>query len=664
VIGVSFRMAFAGAMADGRPGLALVELSVVEQRYRAVLEAAAGLPVTEVAARYEVSRQSVHAWIIRYREGGLGALADRPRRPDTCPHQVSAEIEAAVCEMRREHPRWGPLRLVHELAKAGVAPVPSRMSAYRALVRHGLIQPGARNRRKDTYQRWEREAAMALWQIDIMGGAFLAGGTEAKIVTGIDDHSRYCVICQVVVRATGRAVCLAFAAALARFGVPEEVLTDNGKQFTDRFGKGGEVLFDRICRDNGIIHRLTLPRHPTTTGKVERFHGSLRRELLDDAVPFADLAAAQAAVDAWRQEYNTTRPHQALGMASPAERFTSARGSEADQLLPLRLPAVLSPVPATEPGQGRAGRDFTHLAWPGTLQDTASGNNGAGQPAPDHPVKLAGVLPPGPSQDTGQTPAPCSAPDTLQAYHGGPVAFDRVVPASGNMQAAGRQFWLGPRRAGQVITFWADTDVIHLTAAGLRVKSVRSHLSSADLARLAATGARPGGPPPLPKAQPGAAIEVERVVSKDGQVHLAGRYVIAAEILGGRRVGVRIEQNTLMFFDPATRELLRTRPSPLTWDQARTIRGASPAGPPPRPSTEPVTAQRRASNTGIIMIAGQKIALGRIHAGRVVTVHVAEHTITIDLGGDDTRTVRRTTNQPVRSIKAHRPREVRATHVS
>jgi transposase InsO family protein len=562
----------------------------VGQRYRAVLEAVSGVPVTEVAARYEVSRQRVHAWIARYRQGGLGGLADRPERPDTCPHQVSAEIEAAVCELRREHPRWGPVRLVHELARAGVSPVPSRMSAYRALVRHGLVEPGARERRKDTCQRWEREAAMALWQLDIVGGAFLADGTEAKIVTGIDDHSRYCVICQVVVRATGRAVCLAFAAALAEFGVPEEVLTDNGKQFTGRFGTGGEVLFDRICRDNGIIHRLTLPRHPATAGKVERFHGSLRRELLDDAVPFTDLAAAQAAVGAWRQEYNTTRPHQAIGMASPAERFISARGGEAEKLLPLRLPAVLSPVPATEHSQGRAGRDFTHLAWPGTLQDTASGNNGAGKPAPDHRDQFAGVLPPGPSQDTGQTPVPRSAAETLRAYHGGAVEFERVVPPGGNMQAAGRQFWLGPRRAGQVITFWADTDVIHLTAAGLRVKSARSHLSTAGLAKLAATGARPGGAPPLPKAQPGAAIEVERAVSKDGQVRLAGRYVIAAEIPGGRRAGIRIEQNTLMFFDPATRELPRTRPSPPTWDQACTIRGASPAGPPPRPPAEPVTA--------------------------------------------------------------------------
>jgi transposase InsO family protein len=644
--------------------MALVELSIVEQRYRAVLEAAAGVPVTEVAFHVGVSRQSVHAWIRRYAEGGLGGLADRPRRPDTCPHQVSAEIEAAVCELRREHPRWGPVRLVHELATAGISPVPSRMSAYRALVRHGLVEPGARRRRKDIYQRWERETPMALWQIDIMGGAFLSDGTEAKIVTGVDDHSRYCVICQVVARATGRAVCLALAAALVKYGVPEEILTDNGKQFTDRFGKGGEVLFDRICRDNGIIHRLTAPRHPTTTGKIERFHGSLRRELLDDVVPFADLATAQAALNTWVEQYNTTRPHQALSMASPAERFTSAQGSEAARLLPLRLPAILSPVPSGSGDQGRAGQGFTHLAWAGTLQDAPPGDQGAGQAAPGHKIKFTGILPPSPGQDTGQTPAPRSVPAAVRAYGGGPVEFERVAPPSGNMEVTGRQFWLGSRRAGQVITFWADTDVIHLTAAGLRVKSVRSHLSTADLGKLIATGARPAGPPPLPKAEPGAAIEVERVVSKDGAIHLANRNILAAEILGGRRVGVRIEENTLMFFDPQTRDLLRTRPSPLTWEQACRLQGASPAGPPPRPSAEPITVQRRASNTGVIMVAGQKVALGRIHAGQVVTVHVADHTVTVDLGGDDIRTIRRTTTQAVRSIKAHRPRKARTTHVS
>src|SRR5262245_2865452 len=312
----------------------------------------------------------------------------------------------------------------------------------------------------------------------------------------------------------------------------------------------------------------------------------------------------------------------------------------------------------------RAGALPTWLG-PGPCRAPHRGITGQGRPPPITKPSLLAPFPPGQARTPGKPPVPRSVTTGVRAYDGGPVQFERVVPPSGNMEVTGRQFWLGPRRAGQVITCWADTDVIHLTAGGLRVKSVRSHLSVADLARLIATGARPAGPPPLPKAEPGAAIEVERVVSKDGAVHLASRYVLAAEILGGRRVGIRIEDNTLMFFDPATRELLRTRPSPLTWDQARRLWGASPAGPPPRPSAEPITAQRRASNTGVIMIAGQKIALGRIHAGRVVTVHVAEHTITIELGGDDTRTIRRTTTDPVRRVKAQRPSQPRkAAHVS
>ena len=110
-----------------------------------------------------------------------------------------------------------------------------------------------------------------------------------------------------VERATGRAVCLALAAALARFGVPDHILTDNGKQFTSRFGRGGEVLFDKICRHNGITHRLTQPASPTTTGKIERFHLTLRRELLDDHPPFESLPAAQDAVDEFVRGYNVDR---------------------------------------------------------------------------------------------------------------------------------------------------------------------------------------------------------------------------------------------------------------------------------------------------------------------------------------------------------------------
>lgn len=127
----------------------LWERSVVEQRYDAVMEVVRnGLPVTVVAERYGVARQSVHAWLRRHRDGGLKGLTDRSHRPVSCPHQMPAAVEARVCELRRAHPGWGPQRLHYELARAGVAPVPSRSGVYRALVRNGLIQPGARRRRR------------------------------------------------------------------------------------------------------------------------------------------------------------------------------------------------------------------------------------------------------------------------------------------------------------------------------------------------------------------------------------------------------------------------------------------------------------------------------------------------------------------------------------
>ncbi len=300
----------------------LVELSVMEQRYQAVLAVVQdGWKVTEVARRLGVSRQSVHNWILRYEKGGLAALADRSHRPASCPHQTQPELEALICELRREHPGWGPRRLEHQLAKAGVSPVPSRSSIYRCLKRHGLVELRRRRKRRDEYRRWERERPMQLWQMDVMGGVLLEDGTELKILTGVDDHSRFCVAAGLMRRAISKAVCETFAASLRRYGIPDEILTDNGKVFTGRFGpQPVEVMFDRICRENGISHRHTAVRSPTTTGKIERFHQSLRKEFLADRT-FPSMQAAQEALDAWVEDYNRVRPHQALDMATPAERF-------------------------------------------------------------------------------------------------------------------------------------------------------------------------------------------------------------------------------------------------------------------------------------------------------------------------------------------------------
>lgn len=341
---------------------------------------------------------------------------------------------------------------------------------------------------------------------------------------------------------------------------------------------------------------------------MERFHGTFRPDFLDQVGPFTSIEQAQAAVDVWVADYNAQRPHQGLDdkfPVTPAERFEPVPAADRE-LIELWLPPSLVSIPAV-----------TAVANPGNESEVG----------------------------------PVSA-----MWTGGPVEFDRVVPPSGNMIVAGRQFWMGTHRAGMVARIWADVDLIHVLIGGARVKTVRSHLSVNDLAKLVAAGASNAGPSPLPPVEDGDAVEVERAVSSLGHVSLAGHQLLAAEILGGRPVGIRIEPATLMFYDLATRELLRTRANPLTPEQVKGLRGVRPAGPPPRPSTEPIRVQRRASNTGVIMVAGQKVALGRVHKHQTVTVMVAETTLAIELDDEEVRVVRRTTTQPVRSIKGQRPR--------
>jgi transposase InsO family protein len=296
-----------------------------------------GLSISQVAEKTGVSRQTLHSWLARYEAGGLEGLVDVSRRPRSCPHQMPAAVEAAVLELRRRYRYWGPRRIRHELERRrvllglGQVELPSESAVYRCLVRAGLIEPARRRRRSERFKRWERAAAMELWQMDVVGGFVLADGSHAKALTGVDDHSRFCVSARLMPRERTRAVCDALAAALRTYGCPQQRLTDNGKVFTGRFNHPPtEVLFDRICRENGIEHLLTAPRSPTTTGKIERFHRSLRAEF-DTRRVFSSLRTAQQALDEWVEHYNTERPHQSLDMATPAQRFRTADADPSDE---------------------------------------------------------------------------------------------------------------------------------------------------------------------------------------------------------------------------------------------------------------------------------------------------------------------------------------------
>jgi transposase InsO family protein len=302
------------------------ELSVAEQRYHAVLAVIKdGRTVTETAAAVGVSRQTLHAWLARYEAAGLEGLVDGSHRPLSSPQQMPAQVEAAVLEARRKHPSWGPRRIAVEISKSAAGLAVTESSVYRCLRRTGLVEPDGRRRRKRQWKRWERGRPNELWQMDTVGGFLIADGSQAKALTGLDDHSRFCVSAQLMPRERTRLVCDGLRAAISCYGPPEQILTDNARVFTGRFfAPPVEVLFDAICRQYGIEHLLTLPRSPTTTGKIERFHRTLRAEF-DTRQIFTSLQVAQQALDEWVAYYNTARPHQALSDATPAERFSLAR---------------------------------------------------------------------------------------------------------------------------------------------------------------------------------------------------------------------------------------------------------------------------------------------------------------------------------------------------
>jgi hypothetical protein len=423
---------------------------------------------------------------------------------------------------------------------------------------------------------------MELWQLDIVGSVMMTDGTEAKVITGVDDHSRFSVVAKVVRRATGRAVCAAFVTAMQRFGVPAEVLTDNGKQFTGRFTKPrpAEVLFERICRENGITARLTKPRTPTTTGKVERFHQTLQRECLDGRV-FATIEEAQAAVDAFVAEYNFERPHQGIDDAYPADRFRPV-SSGVDGVLPaVRVPAGLLPFTPNPVPAPRAPSD------------------------PDAMVVSAG---------------PAEA-----------VEVDRVVPPSGNLMVGRQQIWLGPARAGLHVTVWVDTDRLHVLGLdGGRIKSTASRLSQRDLARLRAEGGRPARPSPLPPVRPELppAMEVDRLVSVNGCINIAGKQIAVGSPLAGQRVRVRLDGILLQVIDDAG-HLRRTMRCPVTPARCLQLRGARRAGPSAGPNPDGPLVDRVVGVQGTIQVAGQKVRVGRVHARKVVQVQVEETTLTV-----------------------------------
>jgi hypothetical protein len=236
----------------------------------------------------------------------------------------------------------------------------------------------------------------------------------------------------------------------------------------------------------------------------------------------------------------------------------------------------------------------------------------------------------------------------------GPLELEVVVPACGNLAVAGRQLWLGRRYAGALVQLWIDHQVIHLSTDGRLLKTVASRFTRAELPRLVQRGARPAGRPPTttPAGQhTGDAVEVDRLVNAAGLIGLGGRQLSVGQHHAGQQVTIRLDtQLARVLLDGA---LVKTIPSPVPANALARLQGARAATSPLPAPHGPTLVQRRVSSQGGIQVAGQKLQVGKGHAGTTVTVLIHDHHFEILDGPTPIKTIPRHTTKEVTRYKAY-----------
>ena len=288
-------------------------MDVQEQRVRFVVAASRQeKPFTALCQEFGISRPTGMLWRERYQQAGLAGIAERSRRPQHSPRQTGWEWEQRVVEMRQRYPDWGARKLQVLLAREGVEL--TRSTVHRVLLRHDLVGAGARHRQ--ALQRFERAAPNELWQMDFKSPK----GWNAAIgpLSVLDDHSRYVVVLQAVWSTRAELVREQLISAFIRCGVPQAMLMDHGIPWWSTLAPGGATQLTLWLMKQGIELHWSGRRHPQTQGKVERFHGELERALQARGAPRKE---PQAWLDGFRWEHNHVRPHEALGMQTPASRW-------------------------------------------------------------------------------------------------------------------------------------------------------------------------------------------------------------------------------------------------------------------------------------------------------------------------------------------------------
>lgn len=286
-------------------------VDVEEQRMRFVIAASRKeKPLRHLCQEFEISRPTGYEWLRRYQTGGYEAVKEKSRRPHHSPERTSPEIEQRIVELRQARPDWGARKLQELLKKEGIQlPV---ITVHRILLRHDLVR--GQDRHRAAVKRFERGKPNELWQMDFKGPA----GWEAPVgpLSVLDDCSRYAIALQGTWSTRAEPVRERLEAAFQESGVPEGMLMDHGTPWWNMKAFTGATWLTLWLMKQGIRLYFSGYQHPQTQGKVERFHGAMAAALKRRGYPQKE--ERQDWLDGFRHEYNHERPHEALGMKTPA----------------------------------------------------------------------------------------------------------------------------------------------------------------------------------------------------------------------------------------------------------------------------------------------------------------------------------------------------------
>lgn len=290
-----------------------------------------GANISELCRRYGISRKTGYKWLERCDQGGIAALIDRSRRPLSAPGRTGEHMEQVVVDVRKEHPAWGGRKIRSRLVALGHANVPAPSTITEILRRHGLLD-AAQSAKHCAWQRFEHAQPNDLWQMDFKGD-FATDTGRCYPLTVLDDHSRFSIVLAACADQRVETVKSGLIGAFERYGLPSRMLMDNGSPWSGGRGYPYTPLTVWLIRLGvNICHGR--PYHPQTQGKEERFHRTLKAELLAYQ-SFKDIEHAQLRMDRWRDIYNQQRPHESLGMDVPMSRYRASSRA---------YPAALGPI--------------------------------------------------------------------------------------------------------------------------------------------------------------------------------------------------------------------------------------------------------------------------------------------------------------------------------